>query len=119
MAFCAPGTAPTSPPDRQAQRLTPGRGCAVPEKQGRASTTPQRYQQRPMGSVEHPGPCCRNTPPAAVAGPGWVRLNKLLDVIKSNERLYLIQGLPLLFQSMSKPETSATGTAKKKLLVGR
>jgi len=32
---------------------------AIPEEQGRASTTPQRHWQRPMGSVERPEPCCR------------------------------------------------------------
>jgi len=59
----SPGTSPTMPPDRQAHSLTPGRGFAVPEKQVRASTTPQRYQQRPLGSDKHSGPCCRIPPP--------------------------------------------------------
>jgi len=37
----------------------PGDAQAIPKEQGRASTTPQRHWQRPMGSDEHPGPCCR------------------------------------------------------------
>jgi len=39
--------------------LTPGRGFATPEKQGRASTTPQRQQQQvrcwDVNTLTHPG----------------------------------------------------------------
>jgi len=73
----SPGTAPAFPPERQAHRLTPGRGFAVPEEQGRASMTPQRYQQRPLGSDEHPGLCCRNTPQARRGSTGIPRAGAL------------------------------------------
>ena len=36
-------------------QLTLCRAVARPVMQGRASTTPQRPQQRPLGSVERPG----------------------------------------------------------------
>jgi len=42
----SPGTAPTSPPDRQIYSMTPGRGFTIPEEQGRALTTPPRAKKR-------------------------------------------------------------------------